>query len=116
MLYISTDYVFDGENAPYDPDDDTKPVNHYGRTKLAGEQAVLQVQSKNIVLRIPVLYGPVENLEESAVTVLLKNLLNLETPTKISDYEIRRPSHVDDIAQICYQIAESKLQVKNSPI
>ena len=41
MVYISTDYVFDGEAAPYAHDDPTNPVNRYGRLKLDGEKATM---------------------------------------------------------------------------
>ena len=52
-----------------------------------------------MVLRVPVLYGPVEYLGESAVTTLLQTITN-----KVSDYKIRRPAHVDDIAKIVVQL------------
>ena len=42
MLYISTDYVFDGEAAPYAHDAPTNPVNAYGQLKLDGEKATLE--------------------------------------------------------------------------
>lgn len=67
--------------------------------------------SGNIVLRVPVLYGPVEYVAESAVTVLLNSLLQTDKPCKISNYELRRPSHVDDIADICLQMAMKRLEV-----
>jgi S-adenosylmethionine synthetase len=63
------------------------------------------------VLRIPVLYGPVEYLAESAVTVLLNSLIHTDKSCKISNYERRRPSHVDDIADICLQLAVKRLEV-----
>jgi S-adenosylmethionine synthetase len=63
------------------------------------------------VLRVPVLYGPVEYLAESAVTVLLNNLIHTDKPCKISNYEQRCPSHVDDIADICLQLAVKRLEV-----
>jgi hypothetical protein len=67
--------------------------------------------SGNLVLRVPVLYGPVEYLAESAVTVLLNSLLQTDKPCKISDCELRRPSHVDDIADICLHMAVKRLEV-----
>ncbi|KAJ9593291.1 hypothetical protein L9F63_015166 [Diploptera punctata] len=110
VLYISTDYVFDGTSPPYDVDAVPNPLNLYGKTKLQGEQETLAANKGNIVLRVPVLYGPVEYLAESAVTVLLNPLLNTDKPCKISNYERRCPSHVDDISTICFQLATKRIQ------
>jgi S-adenosylmethionine synthetase len=68
LLYISTDYVFDGTKAPYKPDDQPNPLNKYGKSKLEGEEAVKRCHPNGLILRIPVLYGDVEYLGESAVT------------------------------------------------
>ena len=43
MVYISTDYVFDGKNPPYDVSAETNPLNFYGKSKLDGEKVVLEV-------------------------------------------------------------------------
>ena len=45
MLYISTDYVFDGKSAPYGEGDTPNPLNTYGKNKLAGEQVTLQSEN-----------------------------------------------------------------------
>jgi len=60
LVQISTDYVFDGQSSqPYRPDDVTNPINVYGRTKLDGERAVLQVLGqRSVVLRTSWVYAP----------------------------------------------------------
>ena len=68
MLYISTDYVFDGTSPPYKTTDKPNPLNRYGQSKLDGENATLEFLPRCGVLRVPILYGPVEHLHESAVT------------------------------------------------
>lgn len=99
LLYISTDYVFDGTKAPYSHTDTPRPTNRYGETKLAGETAILSVDPSNLILRIPVLYGPVLSLGESAVTVLL-DLVRKGVAATVSSYEVRCPAHTGDIARI----------------
>jgi len=113
VLYISTDYVFDGDNAPYKPDDVTNPLNYYGQTKLEGEGEVLKTSSGNIVLRVPILYGEVEFVDESAVTTLFKCVKDASKVTVQDHYARRFPTLVDDVADIIQQIIQKKMQDKS---
>ncbi|MHB1292627.1 MAG: dTDP-4-dehydrorhamnose reductase [Sulfuricella sp.] len=59
MVHYSTDYVFDGDKTtPYSEDDEPNPRNVYGRTKLAGEQAILAAGITHLILRTSWVYGP----------------------------------------------------------
>ncbi len=59
MLYVSTDYVFDGENQrPYTTWDQTRPISVYGKSKLAGEKAVQRHLTRFYIVRTSWLYGP----------------------------------------------------------
>lgn len=58
MVYISTDYVFDGTNpTPYLPSDQTNPINQYGLSKFKGEEAVKKYCKKYYIARTSWLYG-----------------------------------------------------------
>ncbi len=58
LVYISTDYVFDGEkNTQYTPDDEPNPLNVYGKSKLAGENYVREICEKYYIVRTSWLYG-----------------------------------------------------------
>lgn len=58
MLYISTDYVFDGtKDGFYEVDDEPNPINVYGKTKLMGEQAVQRILDKYFIVRISWVFG-----------------------------------------------------------
>ena len=120
LLYISTDYVFDGTAPQYSEDAVTNPVNFYGESKLQGEQIVLATDPGFAVLRLPILYGDVESLEESAVTVLLKYLAQaatvetgaatITTPTAYIDaWAIRSPTSTQDIAHAIAQMINLQL-------
>ncbi|XP_035222036.1 methionine adenosyltransferase 2 subunit beta-like [Stegodyphus dumicola] len=109
FLYISTDYVFDGKRPPYKENDEPNPLNQYGKTKLEGEKEVMNVKPDSCILRIPVLYGDEEYIGESAVSSLIKNLKQ-PVPTKLSNAEIRFPSHTNDIASIIFQLMQCKLK------
>lgn len=56
MIYISTDYVFDGQNGNYSEKDTPNPINYYGKTKLEGEHAVQKLDDNYLILRTS-LYG-----------------------------------------------------------
>jgi dTDP-4-dehydrorhamnose reductase len=59
VIQVSTDYVFEGTlDWPYREDDLTGPINAYGRSKLAGEQAVKEATPHHVILRISWLYSP----------------------------------------------------------
>lgn len=58
MIYISTDYVFDGEaRVPYDTGDEPAPLNVYGRTKLFGERAAAQLCPRSFIVRTSWVFG-----------------------------------------------------------
>lgn len=57
LVYLSTDYVFDGTQGPYKEDDPVNPLSVYGRHKLEAEEAVLKGKQKPLVLRVTNIYG-----------------------------------------------------------
>ena len=71
LIYISTDYVFDGEKTePYIPTDKTNPINIYGQTKLDGELAVKKHCKKYYIIRTSWLYGHYgENFVEKMISL-----------------------------------------------
>ena len=108
VLAISTDYVFDGRDAPYLPDATPHPLNAYGQSKLDGEQALWSVTGDACVLRLPLLYGPLETVGESAVTNFIPSLqtASARRPAVIDDWAIRYPTFTPDIAVVIRQILE----------
>jgi len=74
MIYISTDYVFDGTNGPYREEDVPCPISYYGRSKLAGENAIRGASNDWSIIRTIVLYGCGRGVKSSFVTWLLAEL------------------------------------------
>lgn len=97
LIFISTDYVFDGTQAPYIENSATNPLNFYGQSKQQAEQAVLVCSELHSVIRVPVLYGDVTHLAESAVTVIAEQI-NETIPSEHDHWAVRYPTHVEDIA------------------
>ena len=110
MLSISTDYVFDGTSPPYSPDDPPAPLNAYGRSKLEGERALLDSGAKACVLRLPLLYGPVLDWSESAVTSLtpaiVKSAESAAAPAVMDAWATRYPTFTPDVAVVIRQMIE----------
>ncbi len=109
ILYMSTDYVFDGTKPPYTPESKPNPLNFYRESKLNGEKAIWKLTNSACVLRVPILYGSVESLEECPVTVIAKNLQS-NTPQKMDNWAIRYPTHVEDVSYVIRQIIENKIR------
>ena len=109
MVFISTDYVFDGVTPPYKTDVPTNPLNLYGRSKRDGELSVWAETSDACVLRVPVLYGEVENLDESVVTGLARQIRESKgQPVTLDDWATRYPTCVDDVAAVLRQMIERR--------
>jgi len=108
LVYISTDYVFDGRNPPYKPGSEANPLQEYGITKLAGEKAVLGVSgAKVVVIRVPVLYGPAPKNSDTAVNILLDVVQDQSGKTyKMDDYAQRYPTNVLDIASFLVRLSD----------
>uniref|UniRef100_A0A2K6PUS7 Methionine adenosyltransferase 2 subunit beta n=1 Tax=Rhinopithecus roxellana TaxID=61622 RepID=A0A2K6PUS7_RHIRO len=98
LIYISSDY----EDIP-------APLNLYGKTKLDGEKAVLENTLGAAVLRIPILYGEVEKLEECAVTVVFDKVQCSNKSANMDHWQQRFLTHVKEVATVCRQLAEKTM-------
>ncbi|KAF3222676.1 hypothetical protein TWF106_005481 [Orbilia oligospora] len=109
LVYISTDYVFDGTpgGAPYETDAETSPPNFYGETKRDGEIAVINASDRAVVLRVPLLFGSGDN-SESAVNILIDTIWNKSGKEKVDmdHWAIRYPTNTEDVARVLKDIAE----------
>ncbi len=100
LIHISTDYVFDGLNPPYYPHSIPNPLQNYGMSKLIAEQRVMSRCRRSAIVRVPVLYSnDLKNLDESAVTVIGKKVLNRIEVQKEDNYSVRRPNYIPDFCE-----------------
>ncbi len=109
LLFISSDYVFDGKTPPYREESRVNPVNYYGRTKVEGEEAVLKDRAKgHAVLRLPLLYNQDDPKRPSFLKKIL-DALRAGQPVKLDHRRPRHPTLVDDAARVIRLILEEKL-------
>jgi dTDP-4-dehydrorhamnose reductase len=104
LIHISTDYVFDGQaNTPYTVNSPTEPINAYGRTKLAGEEAVLEsVERNNCVVRTAWLYS--EHGKNFAKTMTVRALRG--EPVRVVNDQLGQPTSAHDLGQLIWSISQ----------
>ena len=109
LVYISTDYIFDGEKGNYKEDDKPNPVNVYGLTKLMGEEAVKQTE-ENLIVRTSTPYGsnPASGKDNFALW-LLKKLKNNERVRIVND-QITSPTLNTSFALMLKEAVERKME------
>ncbi|MEU4174718.1 SDR family oxidoreductase [Streptomyces sp. NPDC026589] len=111
LVHISSDYVFDGIAPPYRPGSLPNPLNAYGRWKLLAEHAVRAACLDAAILRLPVLYGPAQFAAETNLTEIARQV-GAGAPIELDDVCVRYPTHVDEAAEACSQLARSLLEGK----
>lgn len=96
LVYLSTDYVFDGaKDGPYVEDDPPRPINAYGRSKLAGEVAAREVASKCLIARTSWVFGEGgKNFVDTIADLLRKG----ESPEVVIDQR-GSPTYARDLAR-----------------
>ena len=104
LVYISTDYVFDGSDGPYSEEAVVNPISVYGKHKLEAENAVLQQIKESIVIRITNVYGDEirnKNFISRIVGMILKNeKLHLRLPVD----QYATPVNAHDVARAIYEL------------
>ena len=105
MLYLSTDYVFDGQGTePWQPDcKEYKPLNVYGQTKLEGELAVSGTLDKYFIVRIAWVFG--KNGKNFVKTML--NVGKTHDTVRVVNDQIGTPTYTFDLACLLVDMIES---------
>jgi dTDP-4-dehydrorhamnose reductase len=105
ILYISTDYVFDGtKNSPYFPDDETNPINVYGFSKLMGEDTIKELNNKYYIVRTSWLYGHKgKNFVETII-----NLARTKHELRVVADQIGCPTWTVDLSEAILKLIKTK--------
>ncbi len=112
LIHISTDYVFDGKTScPYQENDSTNPLSVYGKTKLAGEQAIRSNCSNHLILRTAWVYGT--GGKSNFVKTMLR--LGAQKPElRVVADQIGSPTRAKDIAQTIATLITKTLQTNGT--
>ncbi len=107
LVFVSTEYVFDGRNGPYRENDPPSPNTQYGRTKFEAEQAVAALSSSWSILRTSIVYGWPAPGRRNFVPWLVERLRNGEAyhaPTNVD----RSPVYVEHLVDGIERLVETK--------
>jgi len=105
LVHFSTDYVFDGQNKDgYLEDAEVKPINVYGKSKLAGEQAVKEALTRYYIIRTSWLYG---NNGKNFVDMML-NMAKEKRVARVVDDQTGSPTYTLDLAETVAKIIKEE--------
>ena len=105
MVYISTDYVFDGNSTkPYETNDKVNPVNYYGETKLQGELEVSKILENHFIIRISWVFG--ENGNNFVKTML--RLAETRNELNVVGDQYGSPTYTKDLALLIAEMIRTE--------
>ena len=109
LIHVSTDYVFDGKHGPYRESDRVNPLGYYGKSKLAGENALVASGANYAIARTMVLYGHAPLVPPNFVIWVIGQLRQGNS-IRIVDDQLGNPTLADELAAALVVLAESDRQ------
>ena len=107
VVYLSTEYVFDGTAGPYRETDPINPIGWYAKTKEAGEQAVIAADGSWAIARTTVVYGYAQHVRSNFVLWLLGKLRAGERVSIVDD-QVGSPTLAENLAEMVLALARSQ--------
>ncbi|NIS37732.1 dTDP-4-dehydrorhamnose reductase [Candidatus Saccharibacteria bacterium] len=98
LIHLSTDYLFDGTEGPYEEDHLPRPLGYYGKSKLASENAVRKVGIPYAIVRTNVLYGTGIGVKNNFF-LWVYSTLKSDKPINVVTDQYNNPTFVDDLAE-----------------
>jgi dTDP-4-dehydrorhamnose reductase len=108
FIFISTDFVFDGEQGNYAEEDDTKPISLYGFSKLQAESVVQVSTIPFAIVRTCLVYGNLLKGTRSNIVSWVKESLEQGKTIQVVSDQVRTPTYVEDLAKGIALIIEKK--------
>ena len=110
LVHISTDFIFNGKEGPYDEEGIADPLSYYGNAKWKGEQIVQKSTLKWAILRTVLVYGIVDNMSRSNIVLWAKGALEKGDPINVVDDQFRSPTLAEDLADGCILAVEKSAE------
>ncbi|MHA7100010.1 SDR family oxidoreductase [Roseivirga pacifica] len=110
LLHLSTDFIFDGENGPYDEEGKPNPISYYGESKLAAEELLFKSSISYGIARTVLVYGIAHDMSRNNIILWVKKSLEDKKDIKVVDDQLRSPTLAEDLAMGCYLMAKQKAE------
>jgi dTDP-4-dehydrorhamnose reductase len=107
VVYVSTDYVFDGVTGAYHEEDKPNPINHYGRSKLLGEKLLKETGARYCITRTSVVYGWGREHRPNFGTWILSKLKSNQ-PLKVVNDQFASPTLNSNLAEMILELAPKR--------
>ena len=101
FIFVSTDFIFNGKFGPLNEQAVPEPVNYYGESKLAAEEAVQKYPYRWSILRTVLVYGVAYDMSRSNIVLWVKKSLEAKKQIKVVDDQWRTPTLAEDLAMGC---------------
>jgi len=101
LIHVSTDFIFDGVNGPYDEEAKANPISYYGWSKAKAEEIVIENSKDWSILRTILVYGLVDYMSRTNVVLWAKGALEKGNPINVVDDQFRMPTLAEDLAEGC---------------
>ena len=105
FIYLSTDFIFSGDNGPLTEEDKPGPVNFYGQSKLAAEEIVMTMTGKWSIIRTVLVYGITHDMSRSNIVLWVKDNLQQGKTIRVVSDQWRTPTLAEDLAMGCWLVA-----------
>jgi len=109
FLYLSTDYVFNGEKGSYIENDKPDPVNYYGLTKVKAEEIIQDMSGECCICRPSVIYGASPSAEKTNFALWLINKLRQDEQVKIVTDQWNSPTLDTNLAEMTWEIVQRRM-------
>lgn len=110
LVHLSTDFIFDGADGPYDEEAVPNPLSYYGKTKLQAEELIKASKARWAILRTIIVYGIVSDMSRSNIVLWAKGALEKGNPLNIVNDQWRMPTLAEDLADCCLLAVEHQGQ------
>lgn len=109
LIFLSSDFIFDGNKGDYTEEDLPAPISYYGETKLEAEKNLLDLNIGATIVRTSLVYGYEDHLARMNVALKVIDHLKNSKTYKVPFDQIRTPTFAEDLASALVRLAEKRL-------